>query len=83
MSTSIADIIAKAAPALAGLADALSDIVAEYPDTASVLQPKIDALRAVGSADGLFALGQEVMRELAALPSTGLNPKRHPSDLAG
>ena len=83
MSISIQDIIAKAAPALAGFADALVDIMKKYPDLASVLQPKIDALRAAGSAEGLFALGKQVMAELAALPSTGLDPKRHPSDLAG
>jgi len=79
----IQDIIAKAAPALADLEKRLAEIVAQYPDLTKVLQPKIDALRAAGSAEGLFALGQEVMRELAALPSTGLDPKRHPSDLAG
>lgn len=79
----IADIIAKAAPALADLDKALSDIVAKYPDAGPALQPKIDALRAAGSAQGLFELGKQVMRELAALPSTGLDPRSHPSDLAG
>ena len=79
----IQEIIAKAAPALADLEAQLAAIVKRYPDLAATIQPKIDALRAAGSAEGLFALGQEVMRELAALPATGLDPRSHPSDLAG
>ena len=79
----IQDIISKAAPALVGLADSLQDIVTAYPDTAPQLQPKIDALRAAGSSENLLALGKEVLAELAALPSKGLDPKAHPSDLAG
>jgi hypothetical protein len=79
----IQDLIAKAAPALADLEAQLAAIVKKYPDSGSVLQPKIDALRAAGSAESLFELGKQVMAELAALPSTGLDPKGHPSDLVG
>ncbi len=79
----VAELIAKAAPALGELDDFLAQLVVDYPDAADIIQPKLDALRAASTADGLFQLGKEVMAELAALPKTGIDPRLHRSDLAG
>ena len=79
----VAELIAKAAPALTGLDAFLVGLASRYPDLAPVIEPKLLALRSATTADGLFALGKQVMAELAALPSTGLDPRQSPSNLAG
>ena len=79
----IADLITRAAPSLAGLAAQLESIIAKYPDTAESLQPKVDALKASSDPLALAALGQTVLSELTQFARTGtLDPRNSPSNLA-
>ena len=79
----IADLITRAAPSLAGLAAQLEAIIAKYPDTADALQPKLDALRAASDPLGLAALGSTVLNELTAFARSGkMDPRNSPSNLA-
>jgi hypothetical protein len=77
------DLIARAAPALAHLAAALEAIIAKHPDTASELQPKVDALKAAADPLALALLGSTVLSELTQFARTGkLDPRNSPSNLA-
>ena len=79
----IADIITRAVPALAGLSQHLESQAAQYPDLEPQLRPKIDALKAAADPGRLAALAKEVVGELAALVGSGkIDPRSHPSDVA-
>jgi len=79
----IAEIVNRAAPALAGLASQLEAIIAKYPDTADALQSKVDALKAVADPLALAQLGGTVLNELTQFARTGvLDPRNSPSNLA-
>lgn len=78
----IADLIAKAVPALGDLRDALAQARSEYPDLAPMLDPKIAALEAAASPEGLRQLGVTVIHELSDPSSFTKDPKSHPSDFS-
>ena len=78
----VADLIARAAPALAGLSGYLDGLAAQYPDLRPSLQPKIDALKAAADPLNLANVASASVSELVNLVSTGqIVPRSHPSDL--
>jgi hypothetical protein len=97
MPKSVAEAIAAGVPALGNIRDtlvksreALINAAKSYPDLApsvekalAEIDAKIAVLDGVMNADYLAALGLTVLRELAALPSTGLSPTFHPGSVTG
>ena len=94
---SIAEVIAAAIPALGDVRDtliaakdALLAKADEFPDAkpaiteaVSEIDAKLAILDGATSGEALRALGVTVMNELAALPSTGLQPLFHSGSVTG
>lgn len=71
---------AAAAEPLTGLVTLLQALVTKYPDTAGELNPIIAALQ---QPIDPAALGSSILAEARDIASGKIDPREHPSDLAG
>lgn len=78
------ELIGRWVPGLLGLGDFLEMLKAQHPDLGPIVDPKIAELRASADAGILANVLGVSLEELRVMVQTrSLDPRQHPSDLAG